>query len=440
MSKHPACPLPKDPETYVIQPVPIVGSFTAQHLLLMISTICAGLTIFISYFLIIKHLHRYPEPKQQRQIIRIIFTPVVYSALSALSIINYQVAQYMQPLIDLYETFALVSIFLLFVEYVAPDEHTRTTFFARLEKIKPKSKFRPSKGSIVVPGGSQVWYEVKYFAVFSYLVVDVLLTILEEATRATGQYCETSWSPRWSHIWIVVIKNVYLGWCVICIVKFYVRMKSEPDFAYHKPGLKLLSFKLIVAINFIQSIILGAVEIPKSQKFTGYDVVYGLPAAIVSFEQVLFAIFFHYSFRSREYHENVKQVLSTPRMGIFRAAANAFNPMDMIRGVLLMPRHAPSLLGRKSGVNRINSTRIGDGHLEPMSQQTVSRGPVQPPPSTHIPDTSYSNVYGTSLEPGNPSLAYSLQSPTSNNSNFSLAASDGYRREEETLNLTKYAR
>lgn len=86
-----SCPLPKDAAEYKVVPVPAIGPFTTQHLLLLISGSAALLTGFISYFNIIKHLHRYTEPKQQRQIIRILYFPVVFSVLSAVSIIDYDV-------------------------------------------------------------------------------------------------------------------------------------------------------------------------------------------------------------------------------------------------------------------------------------------------------------------------------------------------------------
>lgn len=124
------CPLPKDEADLKLVGEPIVGSLTFQHIILLISIGCAGASAVMSLWLILKHLHRYTQPMQQRQIIRIIFTPVVFAVLSALAILNYDAAIYLIPLRDLYETFALASLFLLFTAYVAPDEDTRESFFS----------------------------------------------------------------------------------------------------------------------------------------------------------------------------------------------------------------------------------------------------------------------------------------------------------------------
>lgn len=356
----------------MVVPVKSVGPFTTQQLLMIIAGGAAVITNIISFFLIMKHLHRYTESKQQRQIIRIIFFPPVYATLSAVSIVNYHVAQYMKPLIELYETFALAALFMLFVEYVAPDPHTRMPFFATLENRKPKSAFRPSKGYTVVPGGSQGWYSIKVFAVFGYLVVDILMTIVIEITMAVGNYCETSWSPKYSHIWTFIITNFFLGWAITCIVNFYGRFSKDPEFSVHKPGMKLVSFKLIVFINFIQSIIFGFINIKTSASFTPYDLKLGVPAAVVAVEQIFFAIFFHYSFRSREYHETMKEDLVSPRMGTFRAAANAFNPSDYFAGVFSAFKVLFGGFGRRGGNNTQFRGRMPNestDHLEPMSQK-----------------------------------------------------------------------
>ena len=155
------CPLPKDEADLLLSAEPIVGSLTFQHIILIIAVACAGATTVLSLWLIIKHLHRYTRPKEQRQVIRIIFTPVVFAVLSAFAILDYDAAIYIIPLRDLYEAFALASLFLLFIEYVAPDEATRDTYFFNLENRKKRGgRFSRSKEFDVIPGGSLKWYRV----------------------------------------------------------------------------------------------------------------------------------------------------------------------------------------------------------------------------------------------------------------------------------------
>jgi hypothetical protein len=107
---------------------------------------------------------------------------------------------------------------------------------------------------------------------------------------------------------------------------------------------------------------------------TGKDLSIGIPALLVAFEQVLFAISFHYSFRSREYHESEKP--SVKRIGTFRAAAHAFNPYDLLYGMahavtLAMGGIGPQENGewrkQKKGGRYGKVSGQDQVHLEPMS-------------------------------------------------------------------------
>lgn len=134
---------------------PIAGSLTFQHLLIIINWACFGVSALLWLSLIIPHLRRYRIPNQQRQIFRVVSTPLVYSITAVISTHLYSAAGYLAPLANLYEAYALASLFLLFVHYVAPDSSNRAAFFQSLE-LKTK------KGAIVT-GGSLRWFWVGSF-------------------------------------------------------------------------------------------------------------------------------------------------------------------------------------------------------------------------------------------------------------------------------------
>jgi len=68
---------------------------------------CTGVTTFIILALIFQHLRRYRAPKEQRQIIRIVFSIVIYSLVAFFELYRYGTARYIDPLGDLYEAFGL---------------------------------------------------------------------------------------------------------------------------------------------------------------------------------------------------------------------------------------------------------------------------------------------------------------------------------------------
>ena len=95
-----ACPTPQGAENFS-------NKGSAWKPMMLISLGCLGATTAISLSLIILHLRRYRAPKEQRQIIRIVFSVVIYSLVAFFEIFRYQYAQYVDPIGDVYEAFGL---------------------------------------------------------------------------------------------------------------------------------------------------------------------------------------------------------------------------------------------------------------------------------------------------------------------------------------------
>lgn len=94
----------------------------------------------------------------------------------------------------------------------------------------------------------------KWVAVYFYFIVTVIMAIVELITQAAGLYCEWSFKPSFAHFWVVIIQNVVLPVGVLAVVQFYIRMNMEPHVKAHHPTLKILAFKGILLLNFLQSV------------------------------------------------------------------------------------------------------------------------------------------------------------------------------------------
>ena len=134
--------------------VPIAGSLTLQHIMLICRGACTALTLALSLSLILKHISRYSNPLEQRQIVRLVFTPVVFAVKNLLGIAFYSASIYITPVADLYEAFALAALLMLYVFYVAPDRSQHDQFFAMTQN-------RGRKGE-VTPSGSFNWFSVSH--------------------------------------------------------------------------------------------------------------------------------------------------------------------------------------------------------------------------------------------------------------------------------------
>lgn len=153
-----------------------MGSVSFKRLTLIISWISFGITVLLWLALIIPHLRRYNAPNEQRQIFRLIATPLMYSIFGIASIYATKAAVYLEPVPQLYEAYALASLFLLYVYYVAPEAHTRDEFFHNLEDI--------SKGH-GKPGHGLRWFRVSHRCASHHVVADRLHRELGELSLST---------------------------------------------------------------------------------------------------------------------------------------------------------------------------------------------------------------------------------------------------------------
>ena len=99
---------------------------TAYNLMHWIAIGCTIATGLILLTLKAFHLHSYTRPKEQRQIVRILIAPSVWALVSMGQILDYRIAQYIQPLGEVYESIYLCCVFLL-VSQNLPDSNIERT-------------------------------------------------------------------------------------------------------------------------------------------------------------------------------------------------------------------------------------------------------------------------------------------------------------------------
>lgn len=94
---------------------------------------------------------------------------------------------------------------------------------------------------------------------------------------------------------------------------------------------KLVCFKIIVALNVIQSWVFKALlehgVLKTSSTWSYADFEYGLPAVVICIESVLFALSFHYAYAVGQYRGKPQS------MGVLAAIFSALNPTDLLKGM-----------------------------------------------------------------------------------------------------------
>ncbi|KAH8758716.1 organic solute transporter Ostalpha-domain-containing protein [Hyaloscypha sp. PMI_1271] len=307
--------------------VPLVGNLSFHHFIAIVSGACMTFSGLASFYLIFRHATHYSLPKEQRQVIRIIFVIPVFAVVSFLSIVFNDAAVYLKPIEDLYEAVALAGFFLLLCAFVQESDEERQRFIAM--------------------SGTTKQYLAATIGAFQFPVIMLVVLVVTEITEAMGTYCATSSKLYFAHIWLTIITLLSTTVAIMSIIRFYKALK--PTIPQRKPLPKLIAFKGIVFLNFIQNAIFSFLtssnDLKPTTKLTFKDLSVGIPNLILSLEMVIFALLFLYIYRTKEYY--FKHGAAAVPLGHggyqggflgIRAYGQALNIIDILRGIISVPR------------------------------------------------------------------------------------------------------
>ncbi|KAH8911368.1 DUF300-domain-containing protein, partial [Coniochaeta sp. PMI_546] len=295
----------------------IAGPLTFHQLALIIAAASTLVAIVMSLYLIMMHALHYTKPREQKHIIRILFMVPIYASASFLSLRFYWHAIYFQVISDCYEAFAISSFFALLCHYMAPDLHEQKEYFRLMQPIKPwvwplnwmAKCCCGQRGPWRTPQSGLTWFNIIWIGIYHYCFIRVAMTITAVVTQYFNRYCESSNSPVFGHIWVIVINAVAVTIAMYCVIQFYVQLRGP--LAEHSPFLKVLAIKLVIFLSFWQtaaiSVGTSTLNLVKPGDVLAYpDIKVGIPSLLLCFEMALFAIMHLWAFPYRPYLDNAK--------------------------------------------------------------------------------------------------------------------------------------
>ncbi|CAI7597162.1 unnamed protein product [Penicillium pancosmium] len=150
-----------------------------------------------------------------------------------------------------------------------------------------------------------------WFVVLQYPIVAFILAIVECITQAKGIYCLDSKDKHFAYFWLNIIQIISVALAIGAIIQFYSKFNSYMK--EHKPLAKLMAFKLVVGLVFLEKIIFTILHstntLKPSAAMSYADVHIGLPTMIICIQMVPFAFFFHYAYSTKPY-----QILSATHL------------------------------------------------------------------------------------------------------------------------------
>ncbi|KIL66240.1 hypothetical protein M378DRAFT_75551 [Amanita muscaria Koide BX008] len=270
------------------------------------------LTMLVSGLSILAHCRNYTVPRQQRQIIRILFMPPIYAFISFLSYrffreyVYFSLVQsgvlsaisntWVLYIVDHFLQFTkCVYLFLcrrlLLIEYVAEsaETHDRSSLLAEKEKRR-----------LIIP--EYFMHAVKW-SVLQYAFVRPTITLIAIICEVAGVLCESQgYSAHFASVYLDTIDFISISVALYGLILFYNLTKE--DLRGRRPLAKFFAIKLLVFFTFYQSFLFDALKgraIHATAYWTETNIANGLSALTICIEMLLFSAFMWWAYPVGEY-------------------------------------------------------------------------------------------------------------------------------------------
>ncbi|KAJ5082264.1 hypothetical protein N7532_011307 [Penicillium argentinense] len=272
-----------------------VGDFTFHHFNMILSGACTGITCLVIFMVMARHAMHLSNSNQQLKIMRIATLFPLYTIYSLLSVCFPNAYVYLTGWTKVFQGVALYWFLMLLCDFVVPKDQHRAEFFASLRIPKRFSTTKTTDGLS--------WLKSTWFFVLQYPIVTFILAIAQSITQAQGLYCLQGKKVYFAHLWITIIGIISLAMAMINILRFHGNLKSYME--EHKPMMKLLAFKMIVGLEFLEQIIFIILDstgtLKPSATLSYADTIIGIPTLIICLQVVPFAFLFYYAYSIKPY-------------------------------------------------------------------------------------------------------------------------------------------
>lgn len=272
---------------------PLFGTTRFYEFACILSGCCAVFTFVATVWFQLKHATRISKPREQIRILRISILLPIYGVTSLICAVYPGSKVYIDPWLEVVQAFALGTFFPLLLEFIAPSHEAREAFFA---EHTIRRRWRKPKNGLA-------YFRRRYVLIYQYPPIAVLMALMANITHAVGVYCPYETKYYWAKIWITVIVKTSLVVAIITIVFFCSVMR--PQILGQRAFAKLFSFKMVVALSFIQSALFQLLEgrgaLNTTPKITFADLNMGIPSLVTAIEMLPICFFFLWAFSYKPY-------------------------------------------------------------------------------------------------------------------------------------------
>lgn len=308
---------------------------TATLVSVSIAGVFSFLSIFLTIFLIYRHLKHWTHPEGQTYIVRILLMVPVYSLSSFLSLLLSEHTIYFNLVRDCYEAFVLYQFFSLLVYYFDSvmrdrvDEDDDATTGDYLRYIP--AFYHPFPCCClpeIIPGHSFLRW-VKQ-CVLQYVLVKPLLSLIAIVLELNGVYGEGSTELGKGYLWITLIMNLSITLSLYSLLLFYDTIAEFVEKEY-RPLHQLLAIKILIFFIFWQTLAIDTLYyfglMPGFFAIAGHDI---LSNCLVCLEMFLLSLANLWIFHYASYRSIREDGGNTLGQALRNLTGQIFNPTDII--------------------------------------------------------------------------------------------------------------
>ncbi|GAA5821243.1 hypothetical protein JCM11251_004529 [Rhodosporidiobolus azoricus] len=302
------------------------GRWDAHEIGWIIAGATAAATTIITLYSVLQHALHYYNPKQQRQVIRIMWMPAVYAIVSFFSYRFFRSYTYYSVAVVAYEALVLAAFLMLLLQYIGESTDAQKAVLRDKEKQKIPFPFwciryRPSKPYFL--------HALKW-SVLQYSLLRPLISIIEIICQAYDVLCPTAYSVYFAEVYLDSIDFVSITVALYGLIALYDLTKEQ--LAGRKPLSKFLAIKFVVMLTFYQSFVFSILEshgvIKETDYWTATNVADGLNALCICCEMVIMSIWFAFAFNWNEYKAQAPP--GAGRTNPFWGVVDSFNYWDFL--------------------------------------------------------------------------------------------------------------
>ncbi|CAE6439273.1 unnamed protein product [Rhizoctonia solani] len=254
-----------------------------------------------------RHARNYRAPKEQRQIMRILYMPLVYGSVSWLSYRFIDEYVYISLVFVIYEALALSAFLYLMIQYVANSAESGS-----VEEILSKK----DKARLPPP-----------WLVFQFIIIRPTMSIISIVCHALNVLCPSSMSLAHPNFWLSFIDIQSMVTAMFGLLLFYRVNRQELN--GHRPLLKFTIVKIVVAVSVIQEFVFKLLRtsgtIKATENWSATHVADGLTAFALTIEMTFISIAMAWAYSASEYFTS-----ESPKGTVTQALIDSINFGDFI--------------------------------------------------------------------------------------------------------------